>query len=236
MIRIAVCDDESRVLNRTKEMLLEYQKEELQIELFLSGEELLASKEHYDIILLDIDMGGMNGIETARQIRNRDKTVTLIYVTNYVDYTIFAFAVHAFAYLLKPLQKEALFAQLEEALSYRNIEPEEELEFMTREGIIRLAPKNILYFEYQDRRVLLFAEEKVWHLKDRITDIAGKMEPYGFVMPHKSFVLNLYSVQSIKGYDILLTNGKMVPLSQKKSVEFRKSLNAYLAKERGYRV
>lgn len=236
MIRIAVCDDESRVLNRTKEMLLEYQKEELQIELFLSGEELLASKEHYDIILLDIDMGGMNGIETARQIRNRDKTVTLIYVTNYVDYTIFAFAVHAFAYLLKPLQKEALFAQLEEALSYRSTEPEEELEFMTREGIVRLVPKDILYFEYQDRRVLLCAEEKVWHLKDRITDIAKKMEPYGFVMPHKSFVLNLYSVQSIKGYDILLTNGKMVPLSQKKSVEFRKSLNAYLAKERGYRV
>ena len=103
MIKIAVCDDDEKILGETLELLRHYKKLPLTADAYTSGEALLAAGKKYDILLLDIDMEGPNGIETARRIREVDKEVKLIYVTNYSDYTIFAFGVHAFAYLLKPL-------------------------------------------------------------------------------------------------------------------------------------
>ena len=231
LIQIAVCDDEEGVLRRTEALLRDYDKAELEISSFLGGEALLASGRRFDVILLDIDMPGLSGLATAEQLRRKDQTVKLIYVTNYSDYTIFAFAVHAFAYLLKPLQKEALFHQLNDALLYGRKTQEEPLEFVTREGIRRVCPSEILCFEYQSRQVLLRTAGQCWHLKSKLADVAKSMAAHDFVMPHKSFVVNLYAVQSIHGYDILLSDGSRVPLSQKKSVEFRRSLNRYLARE-----
>ena len=115
MIKIAVCDDDEKNLRDTLKLLEQYKKFPLSADAYTSGEALLAAGKKYDILLLDIDMEGLDGIETARRIREADKEVKLIYVTNYSDYTIFAFGVHAFAYLLKPLRAEELFAQLDEA-------------------------------------------------------------------------------------------------------------------------
>lgn len=233
MIRIAVCDDDEKVLTGTMEILKKYSHFALEADAYLSGDALLASGKKYDILLLDIDMSGSNGIETARRIRETDHDVKLIYITNYSDYTIFAFGVHAFAYLLKPLKQEELFAQLDEACAYGFARTEPELEFQAKEGIVHIKPSRILCFEYLDRQVLLYTTEGCVHLKRKITELAGEMEKYGFAMPHKSFVVNLYAVQRIHGYEITLTDGRVIPLSQKKSAQFRRALNEYLAEERG---
>lgn len=236
MIRIAVCDDDEKILGETLELLKQYKRLPLLADAYTSGEALLAAGKKYDILLLDIDMEGLNGIETARRIREADREVKLIYVTNYSDYTIFAFGVHAFAYLLKPLKEEELFAQLDEALAYGLSQPEPELEFLAKEGIVHIVPSRILCFEYLGRQVLMYTEERVWHLKRQITQLAQEMQDYGFAMSHKSFVVNLHAVQRIHGYEITLTDGRAVPLSQKKSAGFRRALNEYLAGERGRAV
>ncbi len=232
MIPIAVCDDEKAVLDRTRELLQQYDKAPLQVDIFTSGEELVQSGKSYEIIFLDIDMKGMNGFETAKEIRKRDKQVKLIYVTNYSDYTIFAFEVHAFAYLLKPLKREELYEQLQEALSYGE-KKEEELEFVTKEGIIRRKPSQLLFFEYVGREVVLHAEKQTFHMREKIGDIQTRMESYDFVMPHKSFVINLYHVFKIDGTEIVMADGSRIPLSQKKAAWFRRVLNRYLASEKG---
>ena len=87
MIKIAVCDDDERTLGDTLELLKQYKKLPLSADAYTSGEALLAAGKKYDILLLDIDMEGMDGIQTARRIREADKEVKLIYVTNYSDYT-----------------------------------------------------------------------------------------------------------------------------------------------------
>ncbi|MFA9464428.1 MAG: LytR/AlgR family response regulator transcription factor [Velocimicrobium sp.] len=236
MFKIAICDDEATALSLIKKYLKEYAKAEFAIDEFASGEALLKSSENYEIILLDIDMPGQNGIETAKCIRNRNKMVKIIYITNYSDYTTFAFAVHAFAYLLKPVRKSELYQQLDEALEYMQTSSESLLEIHTVEGILRINPKDILYFEYLNRKVYLRTGKESYALKRKITELATELTDKGFFMPHKSFVVNLYAVKNIKGYDIYLTNSTIVPLSQKKSIEFRRALNHYLSEGIGLTI
>ncbi len=233
MIRIAICDDKVETLHQTKKVIEEYNKALLVVDMFTRGRDLLASKETYEIIFLDIDMPDMNGIETAKHIRLTNKKVKIIYLTNYNDYTTFAFGVHAFAYLLKPVNKSELYKQLNEAFEYRNITDQSPMEFLTEDGIVRIDVSDIIYLEYLERKVYLRTQNQSYQIRRKISDIAAELADKGFAMPHKSFVVNLYAVKKIKGYDIMLTNGVVIPLSQKKSMEFRKSLNHYLSEGMG---
>ncbi len=232
MIKIAICDDDIATLQQTKKYIEEYEKAKFHIDEFHSGKELLESVDHYDIILLDIDMPEMNGLEAAKLLRQKDKNVKLLYITNYSDYSVFAFAVHAFAYLLKPLDRRELYLQLEEALDYMTPSIAPPLEFNGEEGLLRIPSADILYLEYIDRKVYLHTTGGVHSMRYRITDLAKILEPYDFFMPHKSFIVNLYAVKNIRGYDIVLTDQSSIPLSQKKSLEFRKALNYYLSERR----
>ena len=232
MIKIGICDDDKNIVSKIKTYIDEYPKEAFIINTYNSGEELLNLNEKFDVIFLDIDMVGIDGIETAKRLRIYDKDVKIIYVTSYSDYRNLAFKVHAFSYLNKPINKEEIFNELDEIILYSNNNKEEELLlFDTNEGIIRIKPSDIYYFEYIDRKVKIKAVNKTYIIKEKITNIAKKMESYDFVMPHKSFTVNLYHVKSIKAYDIYIVDGSIIPLSQKKSVAFRESLNDFLEKQ-----
>lgn len=229
MLKIAVCDDDKIMQLRMQEYLRDFEKL-FQVEVYGSGEALLASGEVYDFIFLDIDMKGMSGIDTARFLRRRDKRSKIIYVTAYEDFRDYAFSVHAFAYIVKPVDKEKIQKILREALAYTEVEePGKKVCFETENGLREVDTRDIYFFEYQNRRIrMATAAGDVW-MKDSINRIAQRMEGYGFLMPHKSFVVNLYQIRNLKGYDIFLTDGTAVPLSQKKSADFRRKLAAYLA-------
>lgn len=229
MINIAICDDEINIINKTKKLIQDYDKEDIDIYIYESGDELINSDKEFHIIFLDIDMKGLDGIETAKKLREYDKKVKIIYVTNYTDYTYSAFSVHAFGYLVKPLNKKELYNQLDEALSYTE-EISKNLEFITRDGVIRIDTNSISYFEYEQRKVIMKTIDKNYILKKKISEIGKDIQDYGFEMPHKSFVVNLYNIKTIKGYDVHMMDGSVIPLSQKKSSQFRDSLNRYLSK------
>ena len=106
-MKIAVCDDEKSMLEQMEENLKEFETL-FQIDCYSSGEALLDSGIYYDLIFLDIDMKGISGIDTARMLRKRDKRVKIVYVTAYEDFRDYAFSVHAFGYLVKPVKRESV--------------------------------------------------------------------------------------------------------------------------------
>ncbi|WP_195267455.1 LytTR family DNA-binding domain-containing protein [Eubacterium sp. 1001713B170207_170306_E7] len=228
MLRVAICDDEKEM----RETLCEFLKGHPSVEAldcFECGEAFLQKRGHYDLVLLDIDMKGMNGIETGRRIRRWDKQVYIVYVTHLPDYQKYALGVHAFGYLEKPVNKKDIEAVLREVEEYKQ-ETEQPLflEFMTEEGILRFDVKEIFYFEYLDRRIRMCTQHGTFYLRRKMGEVAEQMKPYDFSQPHKSFCVNLFHVKAIKGYDIQMTNSDVVPLSQKKSAMFREQLNVYL--------
>ena len=107
MKKIAICDDEPAVRKQMEAYFKELESV-FCISYFESGEALLESDVLYDVIFLDIDMKGISGIDTARKIRVRDKKAKIIYVTAYEDFREYAFGVHAFGYLVKPVEKEKI--------------------------------------------------------------------------------------------------------------------------------
>lgn len=230
MYKIAVCDDEKKILEETERMIREWSLE-VEVRGFSSGKELLESYEPYEAVFLDIDMTGMNGIETGKAIRRIDKDTKIVYLTAYRDYVAGAFGVHAFQYLLKPVNEKKIREVLEEIFSYRNVrEKQVILDFKTVEGLTCLAAENIYFFEYENRRVRIVAKDGEYHLIDRIGNLAKRMETFGFSMPHQSFVVNMFHVKNVKGQQIFLDNVMEVPLSQKKLKTWKQELIVYLSK------
>lgn len=236
-MKAAICDDSALVREQLQKILTEYPKLPIHITAYADGKALLESGETFDILFLDIDMEGLDGIETARRLRQRDRLVKIIYLTNYPDYSMLAISVHAFAYLIKAEEEEKLrrqvYAQLDELFEYLEMELREELEFCTTEGRIFLKVSDILYFEYENRCVKMETLSGSYRLKRKITDVAQEMEKYSFAVPHKSFAVNLYRVKAIKGSDVVLTDGSLLPLSQKKAAVFRRAVNRYMGQLTG---
>ena len=234
-MKIAICDDEKKASEALLEILEECPEPIEKTDVYFSGEELLRSTEQYDLLFLDIDMEGIDGIETARKIRLKDKKVKIVYVTAYSEYAGKAFSVHAFGYLLKPVKKTSVLKQVADALAYREEEqkPSPVLEFETSQGRTRLHTADIYYFEIRGRQIKLSAEKGCYEMRGKIGDLRERMRDYGFASPHKSFVVNLDQIRNIKGYDIYMMNGEILPLSQKQAVSFKECLGRFLAEKNG---
>lgn len=232
MYKIAICDDNG-AMRRYLHKVIIGSKFPCQVKEFEDGLSLLKDWHGYDVLFLDIDMPVIDGIETAVKIRDIDKRVKIIYVTGYEGYMQQSFQVHPFAFLTKPVDETAVIQQLRDAVSYEKVVSKEghSLRFDTLEGIVELPVMDIFYIEYQNRKIRIVAGSGEYFMKGRITDISERMEPYGFAAPHKSFSVNLYYIKSIKGYDIHLMNGDIIPLSQKRSVEFRGKLGRFQAQQ-----
>lgn len=229
MYKIAVCDDEEAVSEQVKNLIAEWNPA-VDVVCFSSGEALLENYQSYEAVFLDIDMAGMNGIETGKAIRKLDKDTKIVYLTAYRDYVSGAFGVHAFQYLLKPVNKKAIWNVLEEIFRYtKAAEKKIILDFHTVDGSLCLPVERIYFFEYENRKIRIVTDEEQYYMADKIGNVAKRMAEFGFSMPHQSFVVNMFHVKNVKNQQIFLDNGMEIPLSQKKQKTWKQELMGYLS-------
>lgn len=230
MYKIAVCEDEEAVSAQVKELITEWNPS-VDVVCFSSGEELLENYQSYEAVFLDIDMAGMNGIETGKAIRKMDKDTKIVYLTAYRDYVSGAFGVHAFQYLLKLVNKKAIWNVLEEIFRYtKAAEKKIILDFHTVDGSLCLPVERIYFFEYENRKIRIVTDEEQYYMSDKIGNVAKRMAEFGFSMPHQSFVVNMFHVKNVKNQQIFLDNGMEIPLSQKKQKIWKQELMEYLSR------
>ena len=229
MVKIAICDDEKIEITLLTELLQSYYENECEIDFFCSGKKLLESGKHYEIYFLDINIGDISGITVAEKIRKEDVRAVIVFVTNYGDFHQRAFTVHAFEYVVKPIKKKRLYKILDEIHRYRKEDCQnKKLCFKGEQGSIRVKAGDICYFEFADRKIKMVLDDRVVWLKGTIREIENLMEKYDFVLPHKAFVVNMRKMDEIKTYDIVMSNGDIIPIAQKKASGFRKRFESYL--------
>ena len=222
MVKVAICDDDESVNQNMENILEEYAHEheiKLEFGMFYNGEHFAQymnkNGERFDIIFLDIEMKGINGIETARRIREIDKKTLIIYVTSHENYALEAYEVHPFHFLVKPLNKEAVQKCFEQAYTF--IAPEERFfEYKFNKVVYQLPIKNIMYFKSKRRTIeihMINDVVKIYYGKlDETQKILGKSDNE-FWRIHQSFLVNADYVYR-KAYDYVeLINGKILSIS-----------------------
>ena len=226
---IAICEDESYIVETISKYLQEYYRDTCLIYPFHFGEELLNSGIKFDIAFLDIELGDMNGIQLAKKLKDMEYQACIVFVTNYTDYWKQAFNVHAFEYLTKPIFKEELFHVLHEIENYRKNDVQNNMvRLKSQNGIVQVEMSEIIYFEFYSRKVKMVLDNKEYLLTYSLQDIENMVLTHDFAKPHRAYVANLRKIDIINKFDIIMNNGHNIPLAQKKAADFKRQFEIYL--------
>lgn len=228
MISIAICDDEVKqryLLKTAVEKICYSKKIPFSILEFYSGEAVLSSDIfRYDIVFLDIEMKGMNGIDTAREIRKRNKIVTIIFVTGFSDYVFDGYEVGARGYLMKPFQSAKVKELLEVSLEKMKTDQNEYYLLESARGIYKIPWTQILYFASDKRKVFLYTDSKQYEFYGKLDDLES-FAPSEFLRIHKRYLVNLSKATGVEGSELLLTQVRLAISRQR-----RKETLIYFAK------
>lgn len=237
MLNIVVCDDESYFQNRIRELISAYLNDlgyEHTITCFGSGEELLQMGDdvtRYDIAFLDVQMSEIDGIETARHIREMSEELFIVFVTAFISHSLEGYKVGAIRYLLK--DEKCLKDSLEECLSAiisKMNHVRRSFEFLS--GVKEILVDKILYIESNLHKVKFFVmdkEKKEYQMYGKLDEVSEDMQPYGFVRIHQSFLVNMKYVTSVERYVARLIDGTEISISKK----YYKEAKAAYTKTRG---
>lgn len=230
-MKIAICDDEKEICAQLKRLTLR-QKPDCEVFLFDSGRQLLRSRQRFSVILMDIQMDGMSGIETARALRMKDENVVLIFVTALKEYVFEAFDVSAFHYLLKPVSEEKFCRVFENACreaEKREQETGEQVFFHTRNRSFTLRKRDILYVESRGRKVDIHTASECVTVYATMKGIAQQLGG-NFYRCHRGYLVNLVHVAEYEPDRILLGGGETVFMARDKYTEFVKIYMRFLKK------
>ncbi len=221
-MRIAICDDEEAqrlLIQRYVEAWAADNKVALETELFASGESFWFAWEDdssYDLLIFDIEMGQLNGMELAAGIRRKDEDIPILFVTGYDSYMAQGFEVAALHYLLKPLRKEKLFTVLDKLKKMRmRKKQEEKILFRAEEGPLSLPASKIWYIEAMAHQCILYTEDTSHVLcssiGEMVRQLCGRRE---FVRCHRSYLVNVQHISAIVKPELVLDDGRRIPVSR----------------------
>lgn len=231
MISIAICDDEAFY----RKQLLNYIDtfnfdEELKVVEFESGDLLCESykcRKYFNIILLDVEMPGLNGMDVAKKIRSFDRDVTLIFISSHQNYMSSAFGVKALNYLLKPIEKQCLHQQLLLAIAeYYETHMIYMINNMSKETAIKI--RQIQYIEVRNHTVLMFTQAGELCYKGIMEIESKKLLPYGFIRCHRSFLVNPHYIREIDRLQITMQNEEQIPISKNKKLQVMEEYHKFI--------
>lgn len=210
MLRIGICDDNASArltLRAALERSLEGQRAEGRFFEFSSGEGLLGwFRKHLgelDLVFLDLEMGELNGMETARRLRQLDETLQLVFVTGYAEHVFDGYAVGALGYLIKPPAPEQLDGVLSRAAAAL-VGGGEKL-FVCRSGdtLYRVPRQRILYFSSDRRQVTCVTDQRSYTFYGKLDQVAQEVG-VGFIRIHQRYLVRAGAVERVEGGQVFL--------------------------------
>ena len=221
MVRIAICDDSAKDVSSLKLLCESCSTAEiLEISTFESPSELLSAHaaKKYDILLLDIEMPEMNGIDLGKELRKTDAKSIIIFITAYPQYAIDGYECAAFWYILKPCDKDKLNSVLNMAI--------EKLGALSRSHTIRIHNKtlslpleSIDYIEFCKRHTVYHTSDGIYTTTERFADVCEALGKYGFYQVHQGYIVNFAKVKDFDNYSVILKANEKVPISIRKKKE-----------------
>lgn len=214
-VNFAICDDSVVDSNYVKELVTQWandKKYQVNIDIFSSAEAFIfhyVENKEYDVLLLDIEMGNMDGVTLARQIRKSNKSVQIVFITGYSDYIAEGYDVEALHYLMKPLKKEKLYDVLDRAVN-KIMQNEKHLVLNTFDEMIRIPLHEIIYIDV-DRNYVTVHSNKDYTVKKTLAEIEKELDERFFRIG-RSAIINLKYITRVTKTDVYLNNGIILQL------------------------
>ena len=213
--RIAICDDSAADAAFVADLLANWARQRnaaIHTELFSSAENFLfryAEENAFDILLLDIEMGAMDGVTMAKRLRRENDAVQIVFITGYSDYISEGYEVAALHYLMKPVKEEKLFSVLDRAAEKLR-KNERVLNLESGGEMIRVHIYQIRYAEVQGNYVTIHAKED-YTVKMTLSELAAQLDDR-FYRAGRSAIVNLTCISRVTKTDIYLNDGTALPL------------------------
>lgn len=230
-MKIAICDDDWHMQQTLRTFIDEtYQDLDMLVDGFTSGEALLAAigkqTQPYELILLDIEMTGMDGIETAKRVRRVLPDCYIIFITSHDEFALTGYEVQAFRYLVKPFRPE----KLREAISAVREALADQCMLHVEDGPVEalVRAQDIFYVEAQDKRVRLVTSAQEYFDRRALDETERLLDHEDFYRVHRSYLINLRYVAFMDGTTVQLVNGDTVPISRLRKKAFRQAFQAYV--------
>ena len=225
ILKVAICDDEKSAVEQADNYLSRIRKEtdlDFQIYYYSSGEDLVENMPRdIHILLLDIQMLTLSGIEAARKLREEGGEFYLVFLTSNTQYALEGYSVHAYEFLCKPIQ----YVQFKRCIL-------EISEKIRRSRSVRIPVKSgsasyvidfahVIYAEvYGHTTVIRMDDGTSVNGSVPLDQLEKKLSDHGFFRCHKSYLINVYRIKSIQTGEIIMSDGSSVPLSRYKKKEF----------------
>lgn len=243
MLQIGICDDEPLLLNEIKEITegcLQRQQAFSILSAYTDGRTLLyeiQDGKHFDLLLLDIEMPDLSGMELAEQIHNLLPDTLMIFVTAHYKYAVDAYALHIFRYIPKNQLKDRLPHALKDAVALLEIQNTDSYIINSQNLFERIPLRNILYIEKDGKNALFHTvsietqtknpENQARRIRKTLTEVFDELHSEEFYFIERGFIVNLRHVTGISHNDCILTDQTRLPISQSRLPEFKKKLNSY---------
>ena len=235
MVCVAVCDDEKYVLDKIKDIVITFFGEkniEVSVLQFSSGEELLQCSRNIDVLFLDIQMKGIDGMKTARKLRQQDYKGYLIFITVLKEMVFQSFEVQPYDYLVKPIEECKLKKTMERLCSSMNNSNGENLLVQRGNESNIISFHDIVYCEIINRKIYLHLKSgEVIDYYDKIENLEKKLSGR-FFRCHRSYLINLSYLKNYKNEMAYLVNGKEIPVSRLRGKEFSNVILQYMKGQR----
>ena len=234
MFRIAICDDNKYDIKAISSELDVLRGEGVEFELtaYTDGFSLIKAFEagtRYHLLILDMVMDSINGIETAKRIREYDVSMPILIVTSTREFALEGYLVNAWRYLTKPLDTERFLSEIRTILD--NVSERDETYFVidSSKGITKLKLDDILYFDSNLHTITAHTVKEQYPFRGKLSQIEDDYADKGFFRIHKSFLVNLRHIKSISKLYVTLINGENLDVSKLRAAALNDALLTYVS-------
>lgn len=236
MYHIAIVEDEKAFSDQLQQFLLKYQEEHstrFKISVFKDGAEITQNYQKiYDIILLDICMPKINGMEAAEIIRSHDNDVVLMFITNMAQYAIKGYEVGALDFVMKPINYYTFSMKLTRAIKRCQQKAKQNILITLPDGVKKFDISQILYVEVQNRMLHWHTTEEEYIVRGTMQSVEELLAPYPFVKCNHWYIVNLMHVSEVKN-NVAVVGGNELEISRRNKAAFLKALTEYIGGARG---
>lgn len=230
-MRVAIVDDTQEDALRLEENLERFSRRtgvELTPVRFADGQQFVqAGQEQFDLVIMDIDMPGMDGMQAARLLRQNDPEVPLMFVTNMPQYALAGYEVDAIDYVIKPVEFGDFDLKLQKALRYMRRDREPQLALQTATGVVAVRPRDILYVESTLHYLNYHTLSGEYRVRGIMTQAERELANCHFARCARSFLVNLRYVTAIEGEDVML-GSQRIRITRTRRAEFMERFSRFL--------